>query len=107
MELRHKHEAAIERILGATALLELKLVRDAELTTSILEDIDGTLKLLCGRNELIEELERAVANAVAETPTEEKGTVTGSVFERVLGKYFNGEPDAATLRLAGIAPRGR
>jgi uncharacterized protein (DUF1810 family) len=29
----------------------------------------------------------------------------GSVFERVLGKYFGGEPDAATLRLLEITRR--
>lgn len=28
----------------------------------------------------------------------------GSVFERVLGKYFGGEPDPSTLRLLGAAP---
>lgn len=31
----------------------------------------------------------------------------GSVFERVLERYFDGEPDAATLRLLGVAvPEG-
>ena len=31
----------------------------------------------------------------------------GSVFERVLEKYFGGEPDAATLRLLKIKPKKR
>jgi len=30
----------------------------------------------------------------------------GSVFERVLGRFFNGEPDEATLRLLGTARDG-
>jgi uncharacterized protein (DUF1810 family) len=30
----------------------------------------------------------------------------GSVFDRLLGKYFDGERDGKTLRLAGIAPEG-
>jgi uncharacterized protein (DUF1810 family) len=30
----------------------------------------------------------------------------GSVFDRLLGKYFHGERDGKTLRLAGIAPEG-
>jgi uncharacterized protein (DUF1810 family) len=30
----------------------------------------------------------------------------GSVFHRLLGKYFRGEPDARTLRLLGMAPGG-
>jgi uncharacterized protein (DUF1810 family) len=32
---------------------------------------------------------------------------TGSVFERLLEKYFRGEPDAATLRLLGRPHRDR
>jgi uncharacterized protein (DUF1810 family) len=28
------------------------------------------------------------------------------VFDRLLGKYFDGERDGKTLRLAGIAPEG-
>jgi uncharacterized protein (DUF1810 family) len=28
----------------------------------------------------------------------------GSVFERLLGKYYQGERDSETLRLLGIAP---
>ena len=31
----------------------------------------------------------------------------GSVFERLLGKYSQGERDAATLRLLGIAPEAK
>ena len=31
----------------------------------------------------------------------------GSVFERLLGKYFDGEPDEKTLRLIGAAPENR
>jgi uncharacterized protein (DUF1810 family) len=31
----------------------------------------------------------------------------GSVFDRLLGKYFHGERDGKTLRLAGIAPEGK
>jgi uncharacterized protein (DUF1810 family) len=30
----------------------------------------------------------------------------GSVFDRLLGKYFHGARDGKTLRLAGIAPEG-
>jgi uncharacterized protein (DUF1810 family) len=30
----------------------------------------------------------------------------GSVFRRLLDKYFEGKPDEATLRLLGIAPQG-
>ena len=29
----------------------------------------------------------------------------GSVFERLLGKYFDGKPDEQTLRLIGAAPK--
>jgi len=31
----------------------------------------------------------------------------GSVFDRLLGKYFRGERDGTTLRLVGIAPEGK
>jgi uncharacterized protein (DUF1810 family) len=31
----------------------------------------------------------------------------GSVFERVLGGFFGGEPDGQTLRLLGVAPGAR
>ena len=31
----------------------------------------------------------------------------GSVFDRMLGKYFQGERDGKTLRLIGIAPEGK
>ena len=31
----------------------------------------------------------------------------GSVFDRLLGKYFHGERDGKTLRLVGIAPEGK
>ena len=31
----------------------------------------------------------------------------GSVFDRMLGKYFQGERDGKTLRLVGIAPDGK
>jgi uncharacterized protein (DUF1810 family) len=31
----------------------------------------------------------------------------GSVFHRLLDKYYHGEPDSQTLRLLGIAPEGR
>ena len=31
----------------------------------------------------------------------------GSVFDRMLGKYFQGERDGKTLRLVGIAPEGK
>jgi uncharacterized protein (DUF1810 family) len=31
----------------------------------------------------------------------------GSVFDRLLGKYFQGERDGKTLRLLGIAPEAR
>jgi uncharacterized protein (DUF1810 family) len=31
----------------------------------------------------------------------------GSVFDRLLGKYFRGERDGKTLRLLGIAPDGK
>jgi uncharacterized protein (DUF1810 family) len=30
----------------------------------------------------------------------------GSVFERVIEKYFRGEPDSETFRLIGITPEG-
>jgi uncharacterized protein (DUF1810 family) len=30
----------------------------------------------------------------------------GSVFERLLDRYFRGQPDAKTLRLLGVAPEG-
>jgi uncharacterized protein (DUF1810 family) len=31
----------------------------------------------------------------------------GSVFERLLDKYFRGQSDAKTLRLLGVAPEGK
>jgi uncharacterized protein (DUF1810 family) len=31
----------------------------------------------------------------------------GSVFERLLDKYYQGEPDSQTVRLLGIAPEGQ
>ena len=31
----------------------------------------------------------------------------GSVFERLLDKYFGGEPDARTLRLLGVTPEAK
>ena len=31
----------------------------------------------------------------------------GSVFHRIIDKYFDGKPDAATLRVIGAQPRGR
>jgi uncharacterized protein (DUF1810 family) len=31
----------------------------------------------------------------------------GSVFDRLLDKYFQGERDGKTLRLVGIAPEGK
>jgi uncharacterized protein (DUF1810 family) len=31
----------------------------------------------------------------------------GSVFERLLGKYFDGQPDEKTLHLIGAAPKAR
>ncbi len=66
-----------KNVINSTALLELQMVRDPELTMKVLEDIDRTLKRVRSRNAgepmaALEELELAAADSAEETLPEQQ-----------------------------------